>query len=107
MPYLKRNEKLEITVVAEGLYIPKAPAVAIRSPNKIKIIAEERGRQAGRPFMFVMAGVVAAIVGVLVPLLVQSSSEPSSSRDVLTFAASVSGLPKLAEAYATSSSGDL
>jgi hypothetical protein len=104
IPYLKRNEGVEITVVAEGWYIPKSPAVAVRSPNDVTIIAEERASRPRLAARFAFAGLVAATVGVFATVLVEARLS-LSQKDVLTFAASVAGLPKLAEAYATSSGG--
>ncbi len=40
IPYLKTDERLEMTIVAEGFYIPTMPEVAIRSPHDIRIVAE-------------------------------------------------------------------
>jgi tetratricopeptide (TPR) repeat protein len=105
IPYLKKNERFEITVIAEGVYIPKTPAVAVRSPNDITVVTGDRVSPS-LPLRFAFAGLVAACVGILASLLAQQRLSPMSQRDVLTFAASVTGLPKLAEAYATST-GDL
>jgi hypothetical protein len=102
IPYLKPAERIEMTVVAEGLYIPKKPEVAIRSPHNIKVVAEGSERQSSLVFRFMIAGAVAAAVVAITPLAVVGLRFARSQRDILTFAASVSGLPKLAVLYATS-----
>jgi hypothetical protein len=104
IPYLKTDERLEMTVVAEGMYIPRKPEVAIRSPHDIDIVGEGSVRQSSVSVRFAIAGIVAALVGLLVQAGVGGrlgKLDQLDQRDNLTFAASVSGLPKLAEIYAT------
>jgi hypothetical protein len=103
VPYLKRGEKLEITVIAEGLYVPPTPVVAIRSPFEVKVVRRSSESAPSYQTRFVLAGLVAALAGFLVPLVLERPMNFSSQKDVLTFAASVSGLPRLAEEYALAS----
>ena len=99
VPYLKKDETLEITVIAEGIFIPKKPDVAIRSPNEIRVVAEETKYTSSLLFVLAFAGLVAAAVVAVTSELQFTNSQG----DVLTFAASVSGLPRLAEMYAMAS----
>lgn len=102
VPYLKTGERLEMTVVAEGLSIPAKAEVAIRSPHDIRIVTGGSVPQSSLSLRFATAGIVAAGVGVLVSVIA-GGLIAHDQKDILTFAASVSGLPRLAELYATAS----
>jgi hypothetical protein len=106
VPYLKAGDELQATVIAEAPgYVPRTPDVAIRSPHDINVAATRPGVKApGFRMGFLSAAAVAAsVAGILAATIpISPFQEP---KDVLTFSASLAGLPRLAELYSTA--GDL
>lgn len=104
IPYLKQGDELQVTVIAEAVgYVPKTPDIAIRSPLDVSVTET---RQVTRPQSFqrgfLLAAMLAAVVSGGVAAILSVGGDVPSQRDVLTFAASTAGLPRLAELYTTS-----
>lgn len=106
MPYLKRGDELQLTIIAEArVYVPATPMVALRSPHDVSIALNLIGK---KPPSFQLGFMTAAIVSALVVAILTGSLRTeivpfqTTQRDVLTFAASAAGLPHLAEVFATS-----
>lgn len=104
IPYLKANDEMQVTVIAEApIYVPTSPDVAIRSPHELNVVAAgHSGRLKGLRLGFLTASVMAAVVSGLAVAVVQVVPF-TTQRDILTFAASLAQLPRLAEMYATTS----
>lgn len=105
IPYLKRGDEFQITAIAEGLFVPKTPDVAIRSPQDVDVVATSQGMSPRRTFLssFWLPAIVGAIVAsTTVALRSDAILDMRNPKDVLTFAASMAGLPRLADLYATS-----
>lgn len=104
IPYLKGGDQLAATVIAEGGYIPQSPKVAIRSPQDPKVAFEDPNKaNPDKTWQMVISGVLAGAACVGVLYQVTSDTFYRTQQDVLTFAASVSGLTRLAELYTASS----
>jgi tetratricopeptide (TPR) repeat protein len=104
-PYLKRDESIIITVIAEGRgYIPRHLSVAVRSPHELNIVLSDTpaNRRATVP-TFLLAASIASAVGA-VAAMIETTDFNSEPRDTLMFASAASNLPHLAEIYATESS---
>jgi hypothetical protein len=108
IPYLKADDKILMTVIAEALlYIPKTPNVAIRSPFELDVVTiDPDSKQTGFRGGFIAAALISTLVGALAAQLfwTRGNGIYADPQDVLTFAASVAGLPHLADLYATASS---
>lgn len=103
VPYLRPGDELQATVIAEsGGFVPRTPDVAIRSPQDINVAAIRSGvKPPSFQRGFLTAAAVAAFVaGASVAIFpIVAFQEP---RDVFAFSASLAGLPRLTELYATS-----
>ena len=104
IPYLKGGDELAGTVIAEGFgYSPKSK-VAIRSPQDPKVASEDPNKaNLNKTWPTVISGILAGVGcgGVLLGLMSDIFYRPQ--QDVLIYAASVSGLTRLAELYTASS----
>lgn len=102
IPFLKYQDSISITTITEGKYrIPSKPDVTIRSPDSFKLITESEQKDKASIFRVPSAALVAAFV-VGATLAFTNSSIFSARSDqgaVMVTAASVVGLPDLAEKF--------
>ena len=102
IPYLNQGEEIQLTAIAESnVYIPNKPEVAIRAPQAFRLMNVQKVTGSiGFKLPLVMAGAIASIV-TGITLSFMTSSFDVSQKDVLTYAASVSGLSQLSAIYAS------
>ncbi len=98
LPFLKSREKLSITTISEGLYVPVSPDVTVRSPDLFKLIDADEIREAGvlkgvAPFAVLASLVVGGVLAFAADNVVYQSTD-------LVVAASAANLPLLAQEYA-------
>jgi tetratricopeptide (TPR) repeat protein len=103
--YLNQGDEMQLTAIAESsAYVPKKPEVAIRAPQQFSLVNVDKIKdRKGFKLPLFMAGSIASLV-TGVALAIVTSGLPLFSegqKDVLTFAAAVSGLPQFSSIYST------
>jgi len=102
IPYLNQGEEIQLTAIAEStVYVPEKPEVAIRAPQTFRLMNVQKitGIK-GFKLPLVMAGAIAS-VATAIALSITTLGFDLSQKDVLTYAASVSGLSQLSAIYAS------
>ncbi len=107
IPFLKSQDNISITTIVEGkFFIPKIPDVSVRSPDAFKLISDTENKATKSLFRIPTAAIVAAFaVGVTLSVSNSpfSQSAHSDQGTVMSIAASLVGLPDLAEKYVSNS----
>jgi hypothetical protein len=102
IPFLKPKDEVSITAITEGaIYIPKKPDIAIRSPEVFKLVNADEIKEGNIYKMIIpLAAIASTVVALSLSIGLFTSSLSSEASINLTVAASIAGLPKLAEQYA-------
>jgi hypothetical protein len=104
IPFLNSGEGLTATIIAEGSYVPAKLDAAVRSAHELKVVQTdliENDRRQRLSNGLLSSSFVAVIASVSATALMVYSNVLNTPADILTFAATASNLPQLAERYAT------